>query len=171
MKGFIPIDIPMKPYVKAYLLKQLGEKPVIDPRDNIGNKMYDLLEHPTNERRSEYTNARYTTTVRIYINRRLFRVRGSHLNETNIKQFNAFVEGELKGKFYFLMDFCIDVFPSFEANLNYVRKVLGIDIEAWDDDSMRKDYYRYRLRTKKPLLYNKTSSRIVPSDKNANCGF
>lgn len=171
MKGFIAVEIPTKTYIKAYIHSTLGEKPIIEPRHNIGNKVYDLLQHSTNERKSEYKNTRYKTTIRVYINKRLFRVRGANLNETNIKQFNSFVEGELKSRFYFLMDFYIEINPNYEAHINMVRKSLGIDIESWDDDSMRKDYYRYRLRTKKPLLYNKTSSRLVPSDLTVLSGF
>lgn len=171
MKGFIPIDVPTKTYIKAYIIAQLGERPIITQDHAIGQKMYDLLQHATNERRTEFSNARYKTTLRIYINRHLFAQRGCNLNETNIKRFNSFVERKLKDKFYFLMDMYIELLPNFEANLPQVRRKLGIDIEAWSDDSMRKDYYRYRMDTGKPLLYNKISTRIVPSDKSANLAF
>ena len=163
MKGYTPVDVPTKSYIKAYIVHTLGPQTIITPKSNIGQKLIDVLQHTTNERMSEYSNARYNATIRLYINKHLFRQRGAYLNETNIKQFNGFVEAEIKARFYFLMDFCNEVLPGYEVHNNYVRKMLGIDIEDWDDDSMRKDYLRYRKRENKPLLYNKNITRSVPS--------
>ena len=42
--------------------------------------------------------------------------------------------------------------PGFKKNLDIVRKRMGIDIDAWDDDSMKKDYYRSRIKRNMPLL-------------------
>lgn len=163
MKNHIPVDIPTKTYIKAYIMYKLGEKPVLSQQSIIGHKLYDLLQHQLNERKAEYTNSRYKCIIRVYINRHIFRTRGANLNETNVKNFNSFVENLIKHRYYELMDHYIDVLPNFEANLPAVRKKLGIDIEAWADDSMKKDYYRYRLENKLPLLYKKNSSRLVPS--------
>ena len=163
MKGWIPVELPTKKYIKAYIISQIGEKPRMDTRHKIGSKLHDLLQHKTNERKTEFSQ-RYNCTIRIYISLHIFKNRGAYLNETNIKNFNQFVENDLKDKFYFLMDLFIEMLPSFEANLPEVRKKLGIDIEAWSDDSMRKDYYRYRKAIGKPLLYNKNSTRTVPSE-------
>ena len=73
------------------------------------------------------------------------------------------MESYIKDQFYFLMDFYIEIFPSFEENLPQVRKLIGIDDEYWSDESMRKDYYRYRKESGKPLLYKKNIPRTVPS--------
>ncbi len=98
----------------------------------------------------------------MYVNYHTFRQRGAYLHETNIKNFNTYIEREIKERFRFYMDFYIEILPSFESNLPTVRKKIGIDIEDWSDDSIRKDYYRYRLAAKKPLLYLKTYTRTVP---------
>ena len=164
MKGYIPIDLPTKPYIKAYIIYLLGEKPIMDLSSTIGNKLYDLLAHSTNERKSSFNNP-YSSTIRIYINQNVFRQRGANLNETNLRSFNQFVQHLIKERFHIMMDDFIAILPSFEAHLPEVRKRLGIDIEAWSDDSMKKDYYRYRKNKKKPLLYTKTFTQNVPSVK------
>ena len=171
MKGFMSIDIPTKAYIKAYIISKLGDKPEMISSNLFGNKLIDLLEHKTNERKTEFANARYTTTIRVYIPMRTFRVRGFNLNETNIKNFNQFVELLIKHRYYELMDDAIEILASFEAHLPYVRRKLGIDIEAWSDDSMKKDYYRYRQNNKKRLFYNKINSRTVLSESAANIPF
>jgi hypothetical protein len=171
MKGYIPVEIPTKLYIKGFILNKLGPKPLMTRDNFIGTKLCDLMEHRTNERMLRFSKKRYNTTMRIYISMYLFRQRGCNLNENNLKNFNRFLEAFIKERFYFIMDFYIDVFPSFEANLPGVRKYLGISDEFWDDDSMRKNYYRYRIIAGKPLLYKKNLTATVPSGSLANNAF
>ena len=63
----------------------------------------------------------------------------------------------------------IDVFEDDSIVLN--EQSTTSDIEAWDSDSMKKDYYRYRLSKGKPLLYNKIITRSVPSEKLTDAAF
>lgn len=158
MKGFVPVDIPTKKYIKAYMLSKLGQRPLMLREANtIGNKLYDLLEHSTNERADQFKSKHYTEMVRVYIPVRLYKRRGIYLNQSNVKNFNLFIECELKDKFHSIMDDLIDILPNFLSNLPEVRRRLGIDIEDWSDDSMTKDYYRYRRYSNKRLLYSKIS--------------
>lgn len=170
MKGFVPVEIPTKKYIKAYIVAQLGEKPVLDTRHPIGRKIEDVLQHNTNEYKKKFST-RYNCIIRIYMSRRMFTRRGAYLNETNIKNFNLFVEYYIKQRFYELMDDFIEVLPSFEANLDEIRRRLGITIEDWSDDSMKKDYYRYRKKKSKPLFYKKTFANSVPSEKISGVAF
>jgi hypothetical protein len=171
MKGYIPVEIPTKRYIRAYIISQLGDKPFMNTDNPIGCKLHDLLQHQLNERKLEFSNKRYDAKVRIYISAHTFRHRGANLNETNIKNFNNFIEAEIKSRFRFLMDLFIDILPNFEAHLPAVRKHLGIDDDHWSDDSMRKDYYRYRKNEGKSLLYTKKYPPSVTSDKNAGAAF
>lgn len=165
MPGFVPVDIPTKKYIKAYLISKLGEKPLMTTKgDTIGHKLYDLLQHETNERASSFDCVHYTEKVRVYIPIRTYRKRGSFLNETNIKNFNTYIENELKEKFHYMMDDMIAILPSFTNNLPEIRRRLGIDLEAWSDDSMSKDYYRYRKEKGKNLLYRKNFQRTFSQD-------
>lgn len=152
MKGFVPVEIPTKKYIKAYVHSSFGEYPVLDRYNIIGHKLYDILCHSTNERLDQFKSMYYTEKMRIYIPIRTFRKRGAFLNHTNIKNFNLFIEQFLKERFYHIMDDLIEALPSFEMNLPEARRRLGIDIDSWSDDSMKKDYYRYRIRNGKPLL-------------------
>lgn len=173
MKGYIPIEIPTKRYIKAYLMARYGDKPIMSSDSMIGNKLYDLLQNKRNEDRKRFANKRYNAKIRIYVFYHVFNHRGANLHETNLKRFNLFVEQIIKEQFYFLMDTYIDMLPSFESNLPEVRRRLGITVHDWDSDSMRKDYYRYRLRTARPLLYEKSdiSAVTVPSVSNADAAF
>ncbi len=171
MKGYIPVVIPTKRYIQAYLNSQLGEQPKMCTEHEIGSFFYNVLTHTTNERKTEFANVRYNAQVKVYVSSYTFRQRGANLKETNIKNFNRFIEKKIKSRFYELMDDYFEMLPSFTANLPAVRRKLGIDVEEWDDDSMRKDYYRYRIATGKPLIYDKTSSRLVPSEKCADIAF
>ena len=163
--GYVPVNIPTKKYIAAYVHHKLGSKPILKMNSTIGAKLYDILQHQTNERKTEFST-RYNALLRIYIPRHTYMTRGSFLNKTNVKNFNNFIEAELKDRYRQLMNDLIEILPSFEANLPQVRKKIGIDIEAWSDDSIKKDYYRYRLNTGLPPLYNKNIvSRSVPSVK------
>ncbi len=156
MKGFVPVDIPTKKYIRAYIFTKFGSKPIMKTRGmEIGQKMHDLLQHSTNQRRTSFRCKYYTEMLRIYIPVKEFRRFGANLNESNIKNFNIFIETIIKGRFHTLMDDMISTLPNFQSNLPEVRKRIGIDKEAWSDDSMRKCYYRYRIATGKSLLYTK----------------
>lgn len=161
MKGYIPVEIPTKSYIKAYIISQLGEKPIMSRNHEIGSKIIDLLQHSLNDQRNRFSNQRYNERLRIYISQYHFNHRGFNLNETNLKNFNSYVENKIKEKFYFLMDFFIELLPSFMQNLAEVRKIMGIDEEAWSTDSMKQDYFRYRKKMGKPLLYEKSFAATV----------
>jgi hypothetical protein len=91
MKGYIPVETPTKKYIRAFIIAELGQKPLICTKDLIGNKLYDILQYATNERRNEFGTKRYDATIRVYISMHTFRQRGANLNETNFKNFNAFL--------------------------------------------------------------------------------
>ena len=151
MQGYISIEIPTKPYIKAYVHHRMGAKPLMTADCNsIGHKLYDLLQHDTNEFGSRKLNSMYTCKMRVYIPIATFHHRGANLNITNLKNFNRYIERKIKDRFYELMDEGLEVLNNFNSNLPEVRRKLGIDLEAWSDDSMKKDYYRYRQKMKAP---------------------
>lgn len=154
MSKYIPIEIPTKKYVKAYLIGLFGDKPVMTSKNNIGSTFTDLLQHVYNDDCIEIPNTRLETRIKLYVSQHTFRQRGAFLNQINIKKFNGFCEKEIKQRFREHMDFYLGIHPSFIANLPAVRRKLCIDIESWDDDSMNKDYYRYRKENNLPLLYH-----------------
>ncbi len=158
MKGHVPIDLPTKKYIKAFLIAELGEKPVLSKEHMIGSKLYDILQHSTNERKAKYSNSHYNATIRVYISKHTFRSRGANLNETNLKNFNGFIQAVIKEKMRFLLDLFVPADNSFEK----AREVMKIDEEDWDNDSIQKDYYWYRVK-QRPLLYKKEPREPVPA--------
>lgn len=170
MKGYVCVEIPVKSYTKAYINHLLGDTIKLSPGDNvICNKLYDLLEHPKNHQRTK-AKCRYNSKVKVYIGFETFKRKGCNLNHTNIRSFNRFVEKLLKYHFYMIMDTLCEIHPSFEGNLPAARRKLGIDLEAWPDDSMKKDYYRYRVKKNIPLFY-KTFGVNVPSERADGIAF
>lgn len=130
----------------------------MDKNSDFGNKLHDLLQHQSGSVQTRLSKIRYNAHLKIYINYHTFYHRGGFLNERNIKNFNLYVERQIKSDFRMYMDFYISIVPSFEDNLERVRMRIGIDIEEWSDDSMKKDYYRYRKSVGLPLLYKRICS-------------
>lgn len=149
----ISILLPTKKYIKAYLINQLGEKPLMNTTTLFGSKFYDLLQHKEPSENEIEIGYNFNSEIKVYINIHTFRHRGCFISKSNAKSFNDFVESYIKNHYRTCMDFYVSIFPNFMVHLPDVRKQIGIDIDHWDDDSMKKDYYRYRKRNGLPLLY------------------
>lgn len=156
----VSIELQTKSYIKAYLLAQLGQKPLMNTRTNIGCRFQSLLQRQGRQHQVFITAKNYNTTIKVFISKHVYHSRGCYLNEEDVRAFNAFVEQEVKNTFRVYMDLFVMIQPSFEKNLPKVRKLIGIDADQWADDSIRKDYYRYRLEAGLPLLYKKPGSRV-----------
>lgn len=154
MKRHFSLEIPTKKYLKAFIISQLGARPVITAEHVYGNVLFDLLQREPDEK-GQLINARYETCVTVFISHRIYYRRGVFLSHGNIKRLNNYIEEDLKTKFHFLMDFYNNNVQGFEMHLQKVRDRLGVDMEAWSDDSMKKEYYRYRKSEGKPLFYVK----------------
>ena len=153
MNGYFSVTLPTKKYIKACLVNQMGESPIMNSRSRFGGYFVDLLQRKTDK--FDPVNARYNTSLKVYINKHLYYQRGGNLLNKDIKKFNQFVEEDIKCRLHFLLDYYNLFQPGFEPHIAKVREKLGIDIEAWSDDSMKKQWYRYRKEEKKPLIYLK----------------
>ena len=162
MKGYIPIEIPTKKYIRAFIIAQLGEKPLMSTDHVVGNKLFDVLQRSTNEKKKDFSTKHYNSTIRVYISMHTFQHRGANLNETNVKRFNQFLQHLIKDRLRFLLDVYVPEQKGFEKALIKVRAVMNIGDEDWDSDSIKKDYYRYRLKKSLPLLYQKKSEKDLP---------
>ena len=161
--GYIPINIPTKKYVKAFIIAELGPNPKMKPNDMcIGAYLYDVMQYSTNERATSFQCKYYTEFIRVYIPISQFRKHGRNLNETNIKRFNLFVECLLKDRFFFFLDSMIETLPNFKANLPEMRRRFKITADQWGDSSIKQSYYRYRLKTGKAPAYTGLYKKSVP---------
>lgn len=160
MRGHISIDIPTKRYIKAYITALHGETPVMNNDHLIGSKLMDLLEHKTNECSTRFPRHYYNSMIRVRISHYVFTHRGCNLNETNVWNFNKFVQHLVKDKVRFLLDVYIEQTGSFTTALDIVRMRLKIDEDDWDTDTIKKDYWRYRKKSGLPLLYKKSLLQV-----------
>lgn len=144
MKGYFPVDIPTKKYIRAFIYKELTQKPLLNNESIIGNKLHDLLQHKTNEQGSRITSKHYDCIIRVYVTKYVFKQRGANLNATNVKNFNLFMQHLVKQQVRFLLDLFMKQTGSITASLAMARKEMQIDIEDWDCESIKKDYYRWR---------------------------
>lgn len=144
MKGYFPVDIPTKKYIRAYIYKELSKKPLLTKETLIGNKLFDLLQHRTNERGKTELSKHYDCYVRVYVTTYTFNRRGINLNHTNLKNFNLFLQHLVKMQVRFMLDLFMKETGSITKSLEKVREEMEIDIDDWDCDSVKKDYYRWR---------------------------
>lgn len=154
MNKYISVIIPTKRYIREFLISEYGEKIILPKRSLFGNKLYDLLSRSIDENERKI-DTNFNCEMKIYVSLSTFYHRGILLSNRSIKDFNNLIESEIKNRFRTYMDFLIQIDPSFVKNLPVVREKLRLDLEAWDFESIKKDYYRYRKRIGKPLLYKK----------------
>jgi hypothetical protein len=144
MKGYVPVEIPTKAYLKAWVHLELGEKPVMSQKHHIGSKLLDLLIHKRNYKQTEYKPHHYPVLMRVLINKHAFKNQGCNLNQTNIIKFNTYIESYFKSKMHWKLDFYMKVTQSVEASIELMRDDLGLDEENFPFDMIKQDYYRYR---------------------------
>lgn len=163
-------EMPTRTDINNFLKSIYSKEEISVNAQTLSAIINKLMVHKSNERKKEFST-RYDTNLKVYIPQHVFNHRGDALNETAVKDLNVFIEKQIKKEFRFLMDQWIEILPNFMTHLPQLRRKLGIDIEAWDDDSMRKDYYRYRKAKGLPPLYDKISARSVPSKRKADYGW
>lgn len=147
MKGYLPVVIPVKQYSKAYIENKIGTPIILDRRrkHSIIEKLVDYLEKDASPV-SDKIRKQYNAEIKLWLTYKQFRKLGETLRGQNLLNFNNFVESRIKEEMRFLFDEAWKILPSFECHLPEVRESLGISIEDWPDDSIKKDYYRYRKR-------------------------
>lgn len=167
MKGYVPVNIPVKRYVKAYIEHNLAMPVKMDRkcRHSIVEKLYDYMEKDA-EPPSDTTLAEYPCTITVHITFDQFNRRGATVNNINIKNFNSFCETFVKENFRILMIDAWKVIPGFDCHLPALREALGITIEDWPDDSIKKDFYRYRKRMGLTIL--KRTQNLSSTYRNVN---
>jgi len=142
--SYIPLDLPCKPYVRQYIVNEMGPKPLIGSRHHIGTKLIDLLGQKRNYRASEFSVSAYSTKIRLYLNEDVAKNKGIWLNETSIIRFNSYTEDHVKDRLRLMLDLYMDLTKSLEASIELTRIKLNLPETVMGDDLIKKDYYRYR---------------------------
>jgi hypothetical protein len=171
MQGYIGIDLPTKRYIAAYIKCCLGEQPVISKQHVIGKQLLTMLQRTQNTDKCKYTNKHYNTTLRIHLDIWSFRTYGHNLHETNVKNFNLFVEDLMKEKLYLLLTMYLKLGHKLGESVDLARQDMGLTMEDWPDDGVLRAYHRWRQRNNMMMLGNgrythmsrqKKSSAICP---------
>lgn len=158
--GLIPVDIPTKHYLKAYIQSKLGQKPVMTSTHHIGSKLIDLLNRHENYRRTRYVESAYPVKMRVYITRDAYKNKGGFLNETNIICFNNYIQSYFKEYMRDMLDIYLELTQSLEASIELMREMVGIEEDMFPYELVKKDYYRYRKK-KGILLPNGGYKKLV----------
>ena len=154
IEAFTKIEIPTKPYIMRYLQHRFDTAvPVLTENDLFGKKLVEILSKKRNDRNTEV--AKYSTTMIVGLNKRMFLLWGWSISPTGIKSFNDHVEDLLKEICRNYLDVKIECGFKLVDAIEDFRKKYEIEDEYWDFESIKKDYYRYRQRNDGKLLYNK----------------
>lgn len=154
MKGYVPVEIPVKRYVKAFIERNHSSPIMFDRRNKsaIIEKIFDYLERDQAIEIIPKHLWEYKYTIKVYLTNDQFHRRGAWLNSSNIRNFNSFAETLIKERFRLLMDEAWKVSPGFDCHLPSILRALNLTSEDWDYEAIKKDYYRYRLRNDMPIL-------------------
>jgi len=140
-------SIPVKPYVRKHLENKFGNPVMLRQDSAIGKYFYQLLEDPSRGRDRQYSE--YTDLVTIRIPEKVFLHRGCMLTDTNITNFNSFVEDQLKQHLRLMIDILLE-FNEVEIKeaILIVYHKFNLDETVLPYETIKKDYYRYRKRSK-----------------------
>lgn len=92
------VEVPVKPYVKAYLEKNYGNPVNLSSVRGLNNFFKLLLEKNYYRNDKQINLNGYTTTVNIVITRDVFYRHGWYLSKTSVVSFNGMVESLVKNR-------------------------------------------------------------------------
>lgn len=141
------ITIPIKPYVKHYLVTNFSE-PADLSTDKRLNKMFrDLLKRPVfrHDKRYNETFSKeksiYSQSIEILISESDFYRYGWELTKTNTIQFNSEIESRTKEFMRRTVEIYENLMSQKEAILKF-QEEFGFSEDIWPYESIKKDYYR-----------------------------
>ncbi len=142
----LEIEIPVKLYIKRYLEIKYGSPAVLTRKELEGSFLYEIIEDPRNERNSE-TGVFNHILVAQLPDRVLLR-KGFYLTPTQVSNFNNWMSKFIKMEMRKHVDLLLRANPSIEirAAIYDYQKQYQLHDDFFPFDSIKKDYYRYRLR-------------------------
>lgn len=152
---FVKINIPTKRYLKAFLQNRFGEELLLSHHDPYGKCLYVLLSDNRKRKDMQPISGDYKEEMNVSLHRDAFRHYGFSISKTGVRAFNTFVEELFKEMVHSYIDGRLEVKPKLKDAIADMRIYFKIDDDDWDYESIKKDYYRYRKRNGKALLYEK----------------
>jgi len=144
MKNHFIVSVPVKPYVKKYIVNLFG-----DPANFVHHSdEYQLVQHCLTSPSIRYDSkidpqmAVYTDTIRILVSQDIFYRYGWEFTRTDIRKFGKHFERKIK----FLMKSYVSIHvgagePIKDAIQRFQQK-FELEEYFWSYESIKKDYYR-----------------------------
>lgn len=132
----IQIKVPVKPYVRNYLLSLVADEPLVlaANSDNLVlDKLYDLLSRDTRQAGQRWrdmpSQQDYTETITVRLKNWSRKIGGFHLSEEKIKRFNTYVDQLIRDRLFIQLDTLMSLY-GFETYPQDVKRCqLPIDIK------------------------------------------
>jgi hypothetical protein len=152
----LQIEIPTKKYIKQYLTVKYGLPATLTRKELEGAFLYELIEDPRSDRDSESGTFNHILTVQLP--ERVLMRKGFYLTPTQLSNFNSWMARFIKLEMRKHVDLLLRANPNMEireAIYDY-QKQYDLHDDFFPFDSIKKDYYRYRLRTQGTLKLRKS---------------
>lgn len=151
----VSVQLHTKAHIKAYLTNNFGEKPLIGSTHIFHNYLLLCYSHTLTLNMDEM--GQNTIPMVIYITPSDYRNYGCWLNARQMHFFNQHVDEYMKSLLVAYIDSYMDLHksPRIKDAAAYALKRLNISEDDWEWDTIKKYYYRHRLRNDKPILYNR----------------
>jgi hypothetical protein len=153
----VEIEIPVKLYIKRYLNVKYGDPAHMNRKDLEGSFLYELIEDPRQDRDKEAGN--YTHKLNLFLPDHVLMRKGYYLTPTQVTTFNCFMERFIKIEMRNHIDLILRTNPATEirdAIYDYQQHYKLHD-DYFPFDSIKKDYYRYRIRSNGQIRVGKSA--------------
>ena len=162
MKGYISVDVPTKRYIKAWLIKNFGDRPAMTSSNLVGSMLHAFLNRHQDQRATMFATSIYESSVKLLIPYHVFKNHGHNLNKTNITDFNNFLQHLIKSDMRFYLDFYVEHGYKLKDAIDMVQVKLGLGEDDLPAETIQKDYFRYRQKKNMSMLKGKKVSAKCP---------
>lgn len=142
-------------HIKAYLISNFGDCPVIDSKSVFHNHFLFCLTHRLVQHMD--TVADYQESCKLYITKDDYERYGCWLNNKQAHLFNMHVDSMMKNEIVIRIQMILEY--NSQATLSSAiydsLKRMGLTDEDWNPESITRYFHRYRQRKGLPLLYDK----------------
>jgi hypothetical protein len=156
----ITIKIPVKKYVRKYLIREYGCFFMVARKDHVGLMLWMLLKKGFQDKSYESMTKQYTETYEVKASENMIYKKGvRYLSDYATVQFNIFIEHLIHDELHKFVDNELsNGVQQVDAIRNFITKYDLVDTEL-DYQNLRKSCQRYR---KKKEMLNKHAPILSP---------
>lgn len=160
----VSVLLKTKKHIRAYLLNNFGEQPMIDSKHIFHNYLLLCYSHTLTLNMHEMLKD--TVDMKLYITPSDNQRYGCWLNARQMHFFNTHVDAFMKELLISKADSYLDLHhrPVLKDALAYALDYLKVTEDDWEWDTIVRHYHRSRERRGRPLLYKKEKTLQEMSD-------